>query len=291
MAARKKNFEAIVRRDYPQFTYLLDDPQLFGADVIETIKKAVRFGWTAERFQGAITNTNYWKNTTSAAKRFDAATAADQQTLIEETARELDQITEFGGLDQAQVGTFVRDMARRNVKGEQLKKFAYSFIFAQGAESEATRQAMESEQATMIRKVAKAYGSSLDDQAVQNYLKEGKTANEVARMYKEKLKGQYPHLSSQLDADLTFDEITADYRRLAANLLEKSENEIDFTRPEFLEAIAKRDDKGNTRQLSLGEWVSTVKSDPRYGYSKTKTAVRDARMLANSIARSFGKVM
>lgn len=293
MAAKKKttSYENIVRRDYPQFAYLLDNADLFGPDVVAALKNAVRLGWTAERFQGAISSTSYWKNTTGAAKRFDAATPADQQSLIEKTSQELALITELGELDPTQVATFTRDMARRGVTGDALNKFAYSFIFKQGVDTEAARQAMESENASSIKKIAKAYGSSLDDATVRNYLEQGKTPVEVARIYKEKLKGQFPHLASQLDADLTFDDIVGDYRRVAASILERQETEIDFQKPEFLEAIATRDDKGNTRQLSLGEWVSRLKKDDRYGYSKTKTAVRDAQNLAGSIARSFGKVM
>lgn len=293
MAAKKKttSYENIVRRDYPQFAYLLDNADLFGPDVVAALKNAVRLGWTAERFQGAISSTSYWKNTTGFAKRFDAATPADQQSLIEKTSQELALITELGELDPTQVATFTRDMARRGVTGDALNKFAYSFIFKQGVDTEAARQAMESENASSIKKIAKAYGSSLDDATVRNYLEQGKTPVEVARIYKEKLKGQFPHLTSQLDADLTFDDIVGDYRRVAASVLERQETEIDFQKPEFLEAIATRDDKGNTRQLSLGEWVSRLKKDDRYGYSKTKTAVRDAQNLAGSIARSFGKVM
>lgn len=289
--AKKPSWESVVRKDYPQFAYLLDNPDLFGADLVATMKNAVRLGWSPDRFRGAISNTNYWKTTTSSAKRFDAATPADQQALIDETSAELNQISEFGELDQAQVGVFTRDMARRGIKGDNLKKFAYSFIFKQGVDTEAAKQAMESEQATLIKKVAKAYGTSLNDDDVRSYLEQGKTGAEVARMYKEKLKGQYPHLAGQLDADLTFDDITADYKRAAASILERTDQDIDFTKPEFMEAIATRDDKGNTRQLSMGEWVSKLKSDSRYGYSKTKTAIRDAQNLASSIARSFGKVM
>jgi hypothetical protein len=293
MAAKKKktNYEDVVRKDYPQFAYLLDNADLFGADVVAALKNAVRLGWTAERFQGAITNTSYWKNTTGAAKRFDAGTPADQQALIEKTQEELSQITEFGELDPTQVATFARDMARRGITGDALNKFAYSFIFKQGVDTDAAKQAMESEQAASIKKIAKAYGSSLDDKTVRTYLEEGRQPAEIARMYKEKLKGQFPHLAAQVDADLTFDDIVGDYRRAAASILERQETEIDFQKPEFLEAIATRDDKGNTRQLSLGEWVSKLKKDDRYGYSKTKTAIRDAQNLANSIARSFGKVM
>jgi hypothetical protein len=81
-----------------------------------------------------------------------------------------------------------------------------------------------------------------------------------------------------------------DTQDVASNVLEKTGAEIDFSKPEFIQSIATRDEKGNYRQLSLGEWQTKLKTDDTYGYSKTKKAVQDARKLASSIAESFGKV-
>jgi hypothetical protein len=288
---KKKPLEQVVKEKFPQYSYLLESPEIFGEDMIAVFRKGLKYKWTADRLAGAISNTNYWKTTVGAAKRFDAATPADQETLMENTRTELQSVSDFSGLSDSDVGTFVRDMARRGITGENLKKMAYSLVFQKGVESEAAQEALFSENASNIKKVAKAYGASLDDATVASYLQEGRQPGDIQRMYKEKLKGLYPHLSSQLDADLTFDDITNDYKYLASRVLERPGTEIDFSKPEFLESIATRDEKGNYRQLSLGEWQVKLKTDDKYGYSKTKTAVQDARKLAASISRSFGKVM
>jgi hypothetical protein len=290
MAKTNKSLKQIVREKFPQYAYLLENPDLFGQDVVAVFTKAAKYGYTPERFAGEISNTNYWKTTLGAAKRFDSSTPADQQNLIEQTRIELQSVGDFEGIDQTEVGTFVRDMARRGVTGENLKKLAYSFVFKQGLVSEAAKEALFSENASNIKKVAKSYGSNIDDATVASYLQEGRQPADIKRMYKEKLKGLYPHLASQLDADLTFDDITNDYRYVASNVLEKTGADIDFSKPEFLQAIATRDEKGNYRQLSLGEWQAKLKTDDTYGYSKTKKAIQDARKLASSIAESFGKV-
>lgn len=290
-AKKKKSLEQVVKEKFPQYSYLLENPDMFGNDMISVFRQGIKGGWTAERLAGAITNTNYWKTTVGAAKRFDAATPADQETLMENTRTELQAVSDFSGLSDAQVGTFVRDMARRGITGETLKKMAYGLVFKQGVESEAAKEALFSENASKIKKMAKSYGASLDDDTVSTYLQEGRQPADIQRMYKEKLKGLYPHLSSQLDADLTFDDITNDYKYIASKVLERPGTEIDFSKPEFLESIASKDEKGNYRQLSLGEWQVKLKTDDKYGYSKTKTAIQDARKLAASISKSFGKVM
>lgn len=292
MATKKKESVAdSVRKNYPQFAYLLDNPQLFGQDVADILIKATKGGWTVDRFKGAVANTAYWQNTVAAAKKFDAAPLADQQEAVALANTEVNSIADISSIDPAEVDKFVKDMARRNVTGEALKAQTYQFVFTKGKAMKAEADALASKDAADIRKAALAYGTSLDDSTIENLMSSGKKPADVMRMYQVKTKGLYPHLSDQIDAGLTLDDITSDYRRVAAGVLEKSENEIDFTKPEFLEAIAKRDDKGNLRQLSLGEWNRQLRTDDRYGYSKTTKAIAEARQLSMNIVKAFGKVL
>lgn len=283
--------EENVRKFYPQFAYLLDNPELFGNDVIAVIKRAVKDGWTETRFKGSIMSTQYWQNTVQEAKNFDALTPADQDTKIQDTLDEINGVMDTSALDEAELTKFARDMARRGIKGEQLKKMTYGMALTAGADTEAAADVLASNDAVKIKRVVQMYGGSISDDTIKQYLTDGKTPEQVQMMYREKAKGLYPHLAPQLDADLTMDDITKDYKSMAASILEKTESEIDFTKPEFMEAIASDDGKGNKRQLSLGEWQKKLKTDDRYGYSKTTRAIQDARQMAFNISKAFGKVV
>lgn len=283
--------EENVRKFYPQFAYLLDNPELFGDDVIAVIKRAVKDGWTETRFKGSIMSTQYWQNTVQEAKNFDALTPADQDTKIQDTLDEINGVMDTSALDEAELTKFARDMARRGIKGEQLKKMTYGMALTAGADTEAAADVLASNDAVKIKRVVQMYGGSISDDTIKQYLTDGKTPEQVQMMYREKAKGLYPHLAPQLDADLTMDDITKDYKSMAASILEKTESEIDFTKPEFMEAIASDDGKGNKRQLSLGEWQKKLKTDDRYGYSKTTRAIQDARQMAFNISKAFGKVV
>jgi hypothetical protein len=292
MAAKKKqSLQDSVKKNFPQFSYLFEQPELFGQDMIDLFTKAVKSGYTPERFRGELQKTTYWQTTVSSAKNFDAAAPADQQTKIDATLEELKGVTDINALPAEELSKFTRDMARRGVTGESLKRLAYSLVFKNGLATQAATEALNSSNAMGIRKIAKEYGYSIDDATVQSYLEKGESPESVSRKYVEKAKGLHPHLAPQFDAGLTFEDIVSDYKSVAANILEKSANEIDFTKPQYMQAIATRDEKGNTRQLSLSEWQSKLKTDDQYGYSKTKTAIQDARSLASSIAKSFGKVL
>lgn len=285
------SLEENVRKFYPQFAYLLDNPELFGNDVIAVIKRAVKDGWTETRFKGSIMSTQYWQNTVQEAKNFDALTPADQDTKIQDTLDEINGVMDTSALNEAELTKFARDMARRGIKGEQLKKMTYGMALTVGADADVTADVLASNDAVKIKRVVQMYGGAISDDTIKQYLSDGKTPEQVQMMYREKAKGLYPHLAPQLDADLTMDDITKDYKSMAASILEKTESEIDFTKPEFLEAIASDDGKGNKRQLSLGEWQKKLKTDDRYGYSKTSRAIQDARQMAFNISKAFGKVV
>jgi hypothetical protein len=106
MATRKKkSLEQNVKENFPQYSYLLESPEIFGQDMIAVFRKAIKNEWTADRLAGAISNTNYWKTTVGAAKRFDAATPADQETLMEDVRTELQSVSDFSGLsDSDEIG-------------------------------------------------------------------------------------------------------------------------------------------------------------------------------------------
>ena len=280
-----------VRKLYPEFAYLLDNPELFGDDVLSVLKRATKDGWTTTRFKGAIQATKYWQNTVSEAKNFDALTPADKDVKIQDTIDEISQVMDTTGFDSAKLRQFATDLARKGIKGDQLKQLTYGMATAEGMSPEVQADILSSDSAVKIKNIVKAYGGSISDDTLKQYLADGKTAQQIQTMYREKTKGLYPHLATQLDADLTMDDITKDYKAIAANVLEKTESEIDFTKPEFLESISSDDGKGNKRQLSLGEWTTKLKTDDRYGYSKTTRAIQDARQIAFNISQAFGKVM
>lgn len=289
-AAKKDDLATILEANYPQYAFLLRNPDVFGQDVVDVFRRADAESWTEDRLVAALQQTRYWTTTVASAKNFDALNDADKQTFVDQALLDIKGVTGVEGIDPALLNTFARDMARRGVKGESLKTMAYQFVFNQGVQTKAAQQALFSQEATAMKATARAYGQILTDDQIRTNLSTGKRATDLQVMYREKLKAQYPHLAAQLDADLTFDDITSDYKQVAAQLLERNPDSIDFMKPEFMEAIAARDEKGNVRQLSLGEWQRKLKTDDRYGYDNTNQAVRDARAMVAGLARAFGRI-
>lgn len=151
-----------------------------------------------------------------------------------------------------------------------------------------------SSEAMAIKQLAKSYNYAISDAELQAVLTgapmpgTGKpvSQDELLNKMKASAKGVLPHLSSQIDAGLSLKDISENYKQYAAQILERDPNQIDMFQGPFLDAFGNAE-KG---QMSLGDWVAKLKSDPRYGYQNTKAANRDAQSLALTIAKAFGKV-
>ena len=95
-----------------------------------------------------------------------------------------------------------------------------------------------------------------------------------------------PQLKDQFDAGLSLDQIGSTYRTYAAQLLEKPEDQINMFEGPYLQAFGSKE----TGQMSLSDWITQVKSDPRFGWQYTKQANQQATDIALTLARAFGKV-
>ena len=149
-------------------------------------------------------------------------------------------------------------------------------------------------EANALKELARSYNYVLSDgelQAVLTGAPNPDTAAPVSRddlLNKMKLsaKGVLPHLSEQIDNGLSLKDIGENYKQYAAQILERDPSQINMFDGPFLDAFGNKE----TGQMALGDWVSKLKSDPRYGYQNTKAANRDAQSLALTIAKAFGKV-
>lgn len=151
-----------------------------------------------------------------------------------------------------------------------------------------------STEAVSLRELAKSYNYTISDAELQAVLtgapnpitKVPMSQDELLNKMKLSAKGMFPHLSQQIDNGLSLDDIGKTYKSYAAQILEKDANSIDMFSGPFVAAF----DNGKGQQMSLTEWMSKLKSDPRYGYQHTQQANQDATNIGLALAKAFGKV-
>ena len=156
----------------------------------------------------------------------------------------------------------------------------------------ATR-ALEGGDADAIRQSARTYGYKVSDAELQAALTGGMyngvavTKDSILQKAQKAAKGAYGHLADQIDAGLSLEDIFSNYRNYAADALEIDPNQIDFTKDsKWARAFGTKE----TGQMSLTDWISTVKSDPSFGWQFTKQANQQATDIGLTLARAFGKV-
>jgi hypothetical protein len=247
-----------------------------------------------ERIQQEIRGTNYWQTTISATKNFDQLIDADKQNLITQTKSRIANTYGDIGLTEDTLSQVAATVARTGLTGLGEKQAVYNAVFKAGAPQMQTGRALSGVDADRIKQLGKAYNFNVTDSQIQSILTGTPEASTGLVLTEEGLrqrlqryvKGAMPQIADQIDAGLTLEDIGGNYRRYAAQLLERSEDEIDMFSGPYLKAFGSKE----SGQLSLGDWISTVKSDPTFGWQFTKAANQQATDIGLTLARAFGKV-
>jgi len=303
----KSDWRAQFAAKFPQFARILDGGAgeqeargVFGDDLIDLVldiaKNPDNYDLTTQAGVNAldakIYATKYWNETTNSAKAFDSLTQADQLDQISTSRINIANTYGDLGLTTTELDEIAKTATRRKLTGIALSQYVNSKV---GDRARGKQDLMETLDAQALRKIAKQYGynpTDLDDQIVaavtgKEYNGEVITADTFKKKGAQLAKAAYFNLAPQIDAGLTLDEIFSPYRSAAARILDKPENSIDYMDPKFSVAFG----GPQTPQPTISEWEAMLKTDDKYGYKFTKQANDDARRLASTIARAFGKLV
>ena len=283
-----ENLLRVVQQYSPAYSYLLDPSGIFGEDVAAVLAKAVRQDYTREKLVAELRTTNYFKTTEAAARQFDALLDVDKTTQIETKKNRLRSLVGSLNLTEEQFSQVAKTAARRNLDDATATQLLYSAAFSAG-----TKPVMETTGVARVRQLAKAYNYDITADEIQSVLtnrpmSSGMVVSETDLINKMRanIKGVMPQLADQIDSGLTLDDIAGNYRKYAASILEKDPNQINMFQGPFLKAFGSKE----TGQMSLGEWVQALKSDPSFGWQYTTTANQQATDIGLTLARAFGKV-
>ena len=271
----------------------------FGQDFVDILKEAVNTEFTDEEIQARIKGTQYFKSITDSQYKFDGANSAVQNGLIESARNAIVKDYSDVELTQTDIDEIARKVARNGLTATGVKQAVYQYAFRKPAASTTmtapgmSRNALEGGDADAIRQAARAYGYNVSDAEMQAALTGGMyngvavTQDSILQKAQKSAKGKYFHLADQIDAGLSLEDIFSSYRNYAADLLEIDPNQIDFTKDsKFAKAFGTKE----TGQLSLTDWIQTVKTDPTFGWQYTKQANQQATDIGLTLARAFGKV-
>ena len=281
-------WEPLFKQNYPQYSWMFTDlDRTKYADVFTLFSKAIdpKTGkqiMTDEEFDRRYIGTSFYRELETSQKGRELSTAIGNFTW-----------------GSGNLAKFLTKAIQFGYEGDNLKQQAYAELFSKVDNKYVNDLAIKEVRASTpylsLKDIGKQYFFDFADSQVEQVLAGTPNAEGVAvsrddliRKARLAAKATYGHLSEQIDAGLTLEDLSASYKEKAAKLLELDPNTINFA-TDFSDALNYRKD-GQPRVLSMAEWETELRTNDKYKYSFTKQANQDATSIGLAIARAFGKV-
>jgi len=299
----KASWEELVAQQAGEYAYLLD-PKYEG--VPELLRKAVEQKWFASeegkaQFLQEFKKTAYAQNTTNLQQAFDVKTPAEKQSAIQKAINDIR--AEYGEIqfDQAALEEVAGVAARNGSTGIDLGRLVYRAAFKRGAAAPtftaptAAKTALGGADADRIRAIYRAYGQRPDDDQIARILAQETdpasgvvmTEDMLRNNLRDLAKVSYKPFADLLDRGVSVQTIFSPYQQIAASVLEQAPDQV-----------ALIDDRGvptkfatalmGKEPMSLTEWITTLKSDNKYGWQFTNEAKQQATNLVMDLEKAFG---
>ena len=287
-AVEDRSWEPLFKQNYPQYAWMLTDlDRTKYADVFTLFSKAID-PKTGKQIIEDVEFDRRWKGTTFY-----------RELETSKKGRELSASIGNFTWGSGQLAKFLTKATQFGYEGENLKQQAYKELFSKVdgkyVNDLAVKEVRASTPYLALKDIGKQYFWDIADSQVEQVLAGTPNADGVAvsrddliRKARLAAKATYGHLSEQIDAGLTLEDLSASYKEKAARLLELDPNTINFA-TDFSDALNYRKD-GQPRVLSMSEWETELRTNDKYKYSFTKQANQDATSIGLAIARAFGKV-
>lgn len=289
--------EDFARRTYGYLGWFLDHPEIG-----PIILNAAREGWDTSRLLGALVNTEWWKNTSEAARLWEAELVSDPATARERVRARVAEIEDLIGalgieVDPNKVfeiaaqtlkfGIDVNSAQFRNTLASLIPDFSSTSLSR--ADTGSFAQTLDE-----IKKLAKVdYMVGIADadawSMAQRIVAGDLTMEGVKQIFKQVARGRFPHLADMIDRGVTPGDFFAPYRNAIAQTLEMSVDQIDLLDPRWAPVLGVRDEKVGVRPMTLSETLTFARSQPEW--AGTQEFRERSSSLVVQLAEAMGKAV
>ena len=280
--------DAWIRANFGYQAWFLDIPEVRNA-----LRELAGRGVTdPEEAKRAVSGTQWFKTTATKARSWFAYEREDPASA----AKDVEDQFDFVNHTAARLGITL-DPDRARAIAEQALRYGWApnelnkAIAADFEYDPKNRQ--QSAFVSGMKKKASAYLVPLSDSTIESWAKNLIGGNATEEQFDEYLKGMAksmnPALVSAIDAGITVEEYLNPYKEMAARVLDRPPESIDFMDPKYRKALEMVDPKTGTKSvMTLSDWETNLKKDPVYGWDKTQGAYMEALKLRQGLARQFG---
>lgn len=264
-------------------------------EVATLLQNAVANDWSNEKFQYELSQTTWFKTTSSSARAWDLSEQSDPASAQQKVDNQAAQIKAKAlTLGVRLDDTSVAKLAKDSLRGGWDETTITNSIGSQAMQSTAGVSQLRSGYiGQTLRQTAADYGISLSDDTFNQFVNKVATGQESQNSFQQyalqMAKSLFPGIAAQLDAGQTYKQIVDPYKQTAAQILEMNPENIDFVDPKWSKAVTFVTDKGEQRPMNYNEWGDYLRQTRSFGYEFTSEAQTRAYGVANDLARLFGK--
>lgn len=279
-----------VAAQYGYMAAYMKDPE-----VGPILAKAAQKGWNAGELLSALQKTHWWQRTSQTARQMQSLQREDpasyreqftqQQTQVQALAQSMGITIPKGRLNHLTTTALWSGWSNLQIQEAVGAEFRYkpgaSYAGTAGADIQ------------KFKKLAADYLVPLADQTVGSWTKQalqGKiNPDDFTGYLSAQAKTLFPWMAHAIDAGVTPTQYLDPYRQAAAQTLEVDPNAINFQDPKWMGLVQTVDPKtGQRTESGLANAMTTMRTNPVYGFDRTQGARDQASAFAASLAHQFG---
>lgn len=276
---------------YGALASYLDNPEI-GPILLRGASEGRDAAW----LEGQLSQTNWWKTTSKAARDWDLMNRTDPASAkVARDAMSVDVVTAAQNLGFALPP---ESMVRLTEQALQFGWDAAQIQRAVAAEYRYDPAAAKAGQAGQgvdaARQILGEYALPLSEQTLgfvaDKFVKGEWDANALKDGAIRWAKVVYPMLSQQLDQGLTVKQALSPQIQTAAKLLEVSPDTINPGDPKMQQAMIKVGANNQPQLRTLWEMEQEIKTNPAYGWAQTKNAADTIASTVQGLAQRMGVI-
>ena len=278
----------LLGRDYKYAARVLSG----NPEIAELFKEAVKNGWSPERFEAAVQNSDWY------------------ESVGGEYARKAWFAKTMGGPDWEDQVTQAQDAVQRQaaalgatLSNEELEAFTQRYLFEgwsepsrQGlmADALASKMAADAGGNVQVRdslwKLAQDNGVRVSDQwyneVVQSIARGESTQADYEMYLRDQAAEKFPLYSDKIRAGVTVKSLVSPYTKRMSEMFGISEESISLDDPYLNSVMTSMDENGNPKPVNFADFQTTLRQDPRWLQSEDGSkAFMD---LAEKMAKDWG---
>lgn len=264
------------------------------SELKKLFNQAVDGTWTASKFQAELRDTKWWKETSATRREAQITKKTDPATWNAQMDATILQVRQLAAEVGAAIPASKLSKIARNILETGMDENAIRYAI--GGYVEFTKKGTLRGEAGMHEYTMKQYayemGVKLDTQAIKNQaarvVKKVATTQDFEDEIRVQAKSMFPAYEQQIDAGATVRDIATPYMSLMAEELEIPDQSIDVMDPRIKKALNGLDANGKPGGVSLHEFQSQLRNDPRW--AKTDKAQDSATNVGLKVLKDMGLV-